>query len=107
MPYLLPDGKHFLYITAANGMVSRSLCFASMEGGERRVLLQNVSQGRVGRDGKLFYVKDGKLLAQTFDQSAGVLSGEPETVVDGVSFFLATATAAFDTNESGVLAYQT
>lgn len=105
-PYFLPDGEHFVYQASSTHSIDRDLVLTSLAGKARTVLLHNVSQVRsVGSD-RLLYVRDGKLLAQRYDLSRGVLQGEPVTVADNVAYFYPTAHADFDAVSTGMVVYR-
>ena len=62
------------------------------------------SQAAYSAAGYLLFMRGTTLLAQTFDATRGVLSGEPRPVADGVS--RAFSNAAFSVSATGVLIYR-
>ena len=56
--------------------------------------------------GWLLFVRDGVLLAQSFDLARRTLSGEPITVADSVAVEPITGSGAFSTSDAGVLTYR-
>ncbi len=85
-PFFLPDGKHFLYL-AINHDPSRAasdtLYYASLDGRENRALFRSQSNAVYG-SGYLLFARGGQLMAQPFDPDKGALSGEAQTVANGV-----------------------
>jgi Tol biopolymer transport system component len=85
-PFFLPDGKHFLYL-AINHDPSRAanntLYYASLDGRENRALFRSQSNAVYG-SGFILFARSGQLMAQPFDPSTGTLSGEAQTVANGV-----------------------
>jgi Tol biopolymer transport system component len=104
-PHLLPDGKHFLYVASVAEAAERRLMLGSLESPLRTRLATNVSLARSMAD-RLFFVREGKLIAQPFDVTKG-LTGDPQTIVDHVGFFLMSGRAEFDVSTNGVVIYAT
>jgi serine/threonine-protein kinase len=105
-PRLLPDGRHFLYQLTLTTSLERQLVLASLDSPASSVLLRNVSQSALLKPDSLLYVRDGKLLAQTFDPAHGTVSGEPSLIADDVSYFYPSGEAEFD-GANGVIVYRT
>ena len=108
-PFILPDGKHFLYL-AANHLTQgpgthSDIYFASLDGKENHFVVASESNALYAR-GYLMWEQTGSLLAQPFDPGAGKLSGEAEPIAVGVGYNPSTWRAAFDVNENGTLVYQ-
>ena len=60
------------------------------------------------RQGFLLFVRDATLMAQPFDSSRFVLSGEPRVVADGIRIAGAySGNGVFSASDNGVLAYHT
>ncbi|MGH9523734.1 MAG: protein kinase domain-containing protein [Terriglobales bacterium] len=108
-PFLLPDGKHFLYLATNHSDPTASarngIYFASLDEKENRFLFSAESNVAYA-DGHLIWEQGGSLLARTFDPSTGKLSGETVPLAGGVAFNSSTWRAAFDVNANGVLVYQ-
>ncbi|HTS38470.1 MAG TPA: protein kinase [Candidatus Solibacter sp.] len=85
-PFFLPDGKHFLYL-AINHTPSLAgtdtIYYASVDGRENKPLLKAQSNA-IYVDGYLLFARNEHLLAQPFNPSSGALSGQPQTLVNGV-----------------------
>jgi Tol biopolymer transport system component len=85
-PFLLPDGKHFLYL-AINHDPSKSandtIYYASVDGSVNKPLLKSQSNA-VYADGYLLFARNGQLMAQAFNPSSGSLSGQPQPLIRGV-----------------------
>jgi eukaryotic-like serine/threonine-protein kinase len=76
-PYFLPDGKHFLYTAANHDLMADTtgIYFGSLDGRENRLPLHSSDQA-IYQNGYLLYVRDGQLLAQSFDPARGQVQGE-------------------------------
>jgi Tol biopolymer transport system component len=108
-PHVLPDGRHFLYVSISSApdqrTLIRSIQVASVDGGERRLLLTADSRVEYASPGYLLYVRDGTLLAQAFDARTLQLAGDAVPVADGLHYFMSAANAGFSVSQAGVLAY--
>ena len=109
-PRFLPDGKHFLYWASSDDLASRGTYFASLDGKENRLLLQERISATYA-SGFLLYLRDRILMAQAFDPERGQLKGNAHPVADRVAsdssihgFF--SGHGFFDASENGVLIYQ-
>jgi Tol biopolymer transport system component/predicted Ser/Thr protein kinase len=82
-PWMLPDGKHFLYV-AMGGPHNRGVHVASIDGKVNRRLFEN-SDSAVFTAGVVVFLRDGALFAQGLDLDALQLRGEPRQIASGVS----------------------
>ena len=105
-PYFLPDGEHFLYVSAPAGACSEGdeIHFASLDNKRDVALMQACTNG-VFADGYLIYWRDGNLVGQVFDPRRGVLSGAPAAIVEHAAFDASFAFSAFSASEDGKLLY--
>jgi Tol biopolymer transport system component len=79
-PYFLPDGRHFLYLEVNSTQVR----VGDLDGTTSVPLLES-DAGAEFADGHLLFVRQGRLLAQTFDPERLALSGTFLPLVDQVS----------------------
>lgn len=79
-PSALPDGR-----LLALDMDQRKLFVASMSEPTRRVELAQADSGARYAAGRLFWLRDVSLIAQSFDLSSNRLEGKPEVVAADVS----------------------
>ena len=109
----LPDGRHFLYLLAGSpavqGMYAGSID-AKPEQQPAKPLMLTATGARYaadpnGRRGRLFFVRDGTLMAQPFDAGELRLTGEPVPLAEQVGN--TRGGAWFSVSPSGVLAYRT
>jgi len=105
-PYFLPDGEHFLYLNAQAGACSEGdeFRFASLDGKKDVLLMQTCTSG-VFADGRLIYWRDGNLVGQALDTSAGVIRGAPVAIVEHAAFDSSFAFSPFSVSEDGKLLY--
>jgi Tol biopolymer transport system component len=103
-PRFLPDGKHFLFYVSgtSNDLASRGTYFASLDGQEKRRVLDTPT---VYAAGFLLYLSQGTLMAQAFDPERGQLKGDPpKRVADSIT--LNYYHNNFDASENGILVYR-
>jgi eukaryotic-like serine/threonine-protein kinase len=104
-PFLLPDGKHFLYLAMNHDpthTANDSLYYASLDGRENRALFRSQSNA-VYSSGFLLFARGGELLAQPFDPAAGTLSGEIQSLASGVVNDLSTWHMDASVSDNGLL----
>jgi serine/threonine-protein kinase len=79
-PSSLPDGQTVLFTTeTAAGPRVEALTLAT---GERRVVLNQATRGKLGPDGRLFFYRDDRMLAVGFDAVGLSAVGSPMSVLD-------------------------
>ena len=83
----LPDGRHFLYSSSSPKEASE-IFVGSLDGGEPKKLLSAQSNAIYAESpdggGYLLFVRDGALLAQSFDADSLTFSGEPVRIADQI-----------------------
>jgi hypothetical protein len=112
LPAFLPDGRHFLYLRLSNvpennGVYIGSLDAKPADQSLKRLLAADdfpaIYVPSDARLGQLLFVRNGTLLAQTFDAGRLELAGQPITVAN---FGAATKFGVFSTSGNGVLVYR-
>jgi hypothetical protein len=85
-PFVLPDGKHFLYLAMHHDLAQSgndTVYFATVDGRENRDLM-HLSSNAIYAHGFLLFARGDQLMAQPFDPTKGSLRGEPRMVAKGV-----------------------
>lgn len=77
----------------------------SLETGERRLLVSGAGFARYLSDGRLLFVRGGRLHAVAFDPERLAVRGTPEVVLDPVRYDVRNGGAHLATSASGVLLY--
>jgi len=107
-PVFLPDGKHFLYSSLPQHDGLYTIYMASLDGGERRAVLETAGSGVVyAEPGYLLYQRDDVLVARKFDAKHGRVAGEPLSLGDrpfGTGF---SGGAPLSVATNGTIAYGT
>jgi eukaryotic-like serine/threonine-protein kinase len=97
-PAFLPDGLHFLYVSACPyaGTCSSSVWIDSLGSSEQKLVLKDATSPRFA-SGHLLFIRDNRVFAQAFDPAADKLSGEATAVAEALNYSV---------SATGVLAYQ-
>jgi eukaryotic-like serine/threonine-protein kinase len=105
-PHFLPDGEHFVYVSAPNGACTNltEMHFAALDGKQDVSLMRSCSTAGFAA-GHLIFWRDGNLVAQPFDPARGTLTGTAVPVAQHVGFDLLFSFPEFSTSADGVLAY--
>ena len=104
-PLFLPDGRHFLYCSWDGNPSSTDFYVASLDG-TRRMLFTTNSNIVYAAPGYLLFARGNTLMAQAFDASKLVLSGEPFPVLEQVAFDSGSSYAYFSIAENGSLVFR-
>jgi|SRR5215472_6834432 len=107
-PYFLPDGEHFLYLSAPAGACSGGdeIHFASLDS-QRDVPIMPACTSVAFADGRLIYWRDGNLVAQPFDPLRGIVSAAPVAIVEHAAFDSSFGFSPFSVSDDGKLLYVT
>jgi len=108
-PSFLPDGRHFLYL--ARGYLSYSLAedavyVGSIDDPNFRVKVLPFATSAAYAAGRLYFVRDGMLMAQPFDLTRFQLEGEPAVVARDVRFDPRFSLGVFSVSDVGLVVYQ-
>src|SRR4029453_10561515 len=109
-PFFLPDGQRYLILENSNERASIRL--ASLGSRERTLVVDTVNGAAlmtrtpVGKS-YLLFVRNSDLVAQEFDETAGVVRGSPKVIVNAIGLGANPPLRPAVGASSGVLAYQT
>jgi serine/threonine-protein kinase len=115
LPHILPDGEHAIF-TAALGrvLVEARVLLLSLKTGERRVLMEEATDGRYVASGHLVFMRRGTLMAAPFDLDRLAVTGPAAGIVDdvmvavnGANQNIETGAGQFAVSSSGTLVYLT
>jgi len=85
-PFLLPDGRHLLYLAIhhdTSKTANNTIYYASLDGKENRPLFRSQSNA-VYANGYVLFARGDQLMAQVLDPRSGSLSDEPRILARGV-----------------------
>jgi Tol biopolymer transport system component len=103
-PQFLQDGRSFLYHRRTQAEHGHAVLVAGrLDSPERRDVLHS-EWAAAHSTGHLLFVRDGTLMAQSFDADRLAVSGEPQVVTGDVAG-TSSAYPAFSVSRNGVLAY--
>ena len=103
-PSFLPDGRQFLFYASHAG--NSGIYVASLDSGESKRLVGADSGGIYEpRSGYLLFVRQGTLLAQSFNPKALTLADEAFPVAERVESAVHGGVLAFSVSDNGVLVY--
>jgi serine/threonine protein kinase len=105
LPFLLPDGRHFLYYSQTNIAEHAGVFIGSLDSQESKLLIRGETSAEY-REGHLLFLQKGTLMAQPLDLQRLDLTGEAVPIAEDVSSLPTANRAAFSVSENGVLAYQ-
>jgi Tol biopolymer transport system component/tRNA A-37 threonylcarbamoyl transferase component Bud32 len=104
----LPDGEHFLYMAGGHNTGSRSetnaIYIGALNSTEKKLLFQSRSNVAYA-SGHLLYMREGVLVAQSFDPRVGRLRGGPVPVSEGVQYEGGYFRGNFSASENGLLVF--
>ena len=104
-PSFLPDGRHFLFYALHNNN-QPEVRVGSLDSSKSTVVLQGYSRAVYADPGFLLFVREGTLMAQTFDLSTQSVRGSPMPLAEDLLYFRNLGQADFSVSTNGVLAYQ-
>jgi Tol biopolymer transport system component len=105
-PAFLPDGSHFLYMSFTTSAEQSGIYLGSLDGGENRQVLPDVS-GLVYASGQILFIRENALVAQPLDMKTWQPKGGVIPVAAGVSKSSNLDYAPVTASETGLLLYQT
>ncbi|HYN10580.1 MAG TPA: protein kinase [Vicinamibacterales bacterium] len=103
-PWFLPDGQRFLYLATRKDGTGDLRIFEP--GRPTRSLLAVVSNVQWVDPDYLVFAREGTLLAQRVDLSAGRVTGDPFAIADAVNYSYLPSRAMFTTSQNGVVVFQ-
>jgi eukaryotic-like serine/threonine-protein kinase len=105
-PQFLPDGHRSLYLVRARQEGHQGLHASSLDSRETVRVLNTTVRAAYAPPGHLLFLREGTLLAQSFDAEKLKLTGEAVPIADGVAYNPANGRTTFSVPASGVLTYR-
>ena len=107
-PQFLPDGKHFLFLSAMVASFGRNdgLYVGSLDSKEYHLVMNTEGPGLYAAPGYLLYLRDRAIMAQRFDMKTLRLSGEPVAVARDPQFLPRILRVTFSAVDTGALLLQ-
>ena len=104
-PKFLSDGKRFLYIVHTIAEQKNEIWAGSLDGKIKKLVLRADSLTGVADD-HLYYVTDGAMYAQPFNEDDLTLSGQPRRVAERVHFVESSITAHASLDRHGAILFR-
>ncbi len=108
-PVFLPDGRHFLYLSASARLEDRAVYAGALDSDLRKRVVATTVAPAYSRSGHLLFVRGETLMAQAFDDRRLKLRGEPFAVVEQVGRVggpFSGGNAFFSASDNGVVAWR-
>lgn len=104
-PQFLPDGKHFLFLSALVASFGRNdgIYVGSLDSKEYHLVMNTEGPGLYAEPGYLLYLRDRAVMAQPFDAKTLRLSGEPVAVARDPQFLPRILRVTFSAVDTGAL----
>ena len=108
-PVFLPDGRHYIYLSAnfAGQFDKNALFLGELGSKERRLLAPASSNAAYAEPGYLIYARDNTLVAQTFNPNSLAIGGDPHPLLKEIYYLPVVDLALFDVAKDGTLVAQT
>jgi len=107
-PYLLPDGRHFLFVAgtpyAPKENPTNAIVVGSLDSKESRLLFYTHANA-IYAAGHILFLRQNTLMAQPFDAKRLELTGDAFPIADPVQEDEATLRSIFSASQDGLLAY--
>ena len=100
-PWILPDGKHLLYFNRDKLRIH----VVGIDGTGDTPVVEATSSA-IYANGKLLFMREDTLLAQSFDLSSRTVSGTPDSIARGIQTLLGDPRGVFSASDTGVLLFQ-
>jgi hypothetical protein len=107
-PAVLPGGDHFLFLAASHASPRGSqtgIHIARITGGQPRMITASDAKPILSA-GKLLFLREGTLLAQSFDFTQAALVGEAVRLAEGVRYRGRSWSGVFSASRRDVLAFE-
>ena len=105
-PSFLPDGRHFLFFSAAPTQPENAAVFvASLDSSTAKRLVTARSRAIHATPGYLLFWREGALLAQEFEARSLEVRGNPVSIANGVGLNSLTNQGLFSVSDSGTLVF--
>jgi Tol biopolymer transport system component len=104
-PVFLPDGQHFLYLSANSDNAKAGIRIGALDSTETFPLAPGEQQVFYAAPGYLLFPRQRTLFAQPFDARKLRLTGDAAPIAEGVGGSALPGGAQYSTSQTGVLAY--
>jgi len=103
-PFMLPDGKHFLYLAMPSTPDKKAMIMAAELGKPEAKAVVPTNSRVEYASGRILYVLDGTLVAQRFDPDKLEVEGDPVPMAERIGFD-SNGASGFSVSSTGALVY--
>jgi serine/threonine protein kinase len=105
-PWFLPDGRHFFFYSNGTSDDVAGVYVGSLDdAGSKRLAGADTAAVFDAQSSHLLFVRQGTLLAQSFDPTTLAVTGESFPIAERVESIVTPGIAAFSVSNNGILAY--
>jgi dipeptidyl aminopeptidase/acylaminoacyl peptidase len=104
-PEVLPDGKHFLFISQNSQSELSEVRLGSFGSAKSVPVMKGESRVEFAPPDLILFEREGALMAQRLDIGSGKLRGEPRTLADRIGVNRVNGMPYFSSSRNGVLVY--
>jgi hypothetical protein len=105
LPQFLPDGRRFLFFAQGNSE-GQGIYIGSLDSADTKRLTSAEASGAYTEPGVLVFMQQNALVVRSFDLAGGMLTGDPVTIAERVSYDAGFNLAGFSVSAVGRLAYR-
>jgi hypothetical protein len=102
-PWFLPDGRHFLYTALRSDGKEGTVYLADTGSSDHRAVLTAGASAAYAAPGYILYLRGRTLLAQAFDVSKAVTTGDAMPIAEQVGYMGTQAQGLFSVSQNGIL----
>ena len=110
MPWFLPDGQHFLYLSRKNPWSDDPtdvICVGSLDSTFRPKVIARSGTKATYANGQVLFGKGNMLMAQPFDINQLQTTGEAMPIAENLRLVKVTGHISFSVSQNGLLVYRT
>jgi serine/threonine protein kinase/Tol biopolymer transport system component len=100
-PWILPDGRHFLYYSVESHQIR-----VALRDGTMNAAVAEATSNAIYASGRILFLREDTLIAQPFDLARLSVTGSPIAAARGVQMLLGETRGLFSASETGTLIYQ-
>lgn len=104
-PYMLPDGQSYIYSAVSSESRFSGIFVGRLDSATPKMILRDASNVQYSVTGHLYFLREGVLMAQSFDLEDLVTQGNPEVIIRKVAFSPGFSLGIFSVSDSGLLVY--
>ena len=104
-PWFLPDGRHFLYQAVHNIAEENATFLGDLDSKTSHLVVTTNSPGVYASPGYLLFTRDRTLMAQPFDATRDVSTGDPVAILAEPIGVRMNGLPLFSSSQNGVLVY--